>query len=85
MVKGVRFRDHRDVEAARAGGFLDGVREELDFTIERDNAKELSLAVEQSLLTRKEPVVPVQVLSVVHYGEAAARFSLPAMRIFLRN
>jgi ubiquinone biosynthesis protein len=29
-----------------AGDFLDGVREELDFTIERDNAKELTLAVE---------------------------------------
>jgi ubiquinone biosynthesis protein len=28
-----------------AGDFLDGVREELDFTIERDNAKELALAV----------------------------------------
>jgi ubiquinone biosynthesis protein len=31
-----------------AGDFLDGVREELDFTIERDNAKELALAVERS-------------------------------------
>ncbi len=31
-----------------AGDFLDGVREELDFTIERDNAKELALAVEHS-------------------------------------
>ena len=31
-----------------AGDFLDGVREELDFTIEQDNAKELSLAVEHT-------------------------------------
>ena len=31
-----------------AGDFLDGVREELDFTIERDNAKELALAVEHT-------------------------------------
>ena len=31
-----------------AGDFLDGVREELDFTIERDNAKELTLAVDDT-------------------------------------
>ena len=31
-----------------AGDFLDGVREELDFTIELDNAKELALALEHT-------------------------------------